>query len=207
MRGTSSPASIVFLVLLWFALLFAVLCLVVLIVNTFIDGVGRLDGNLFTEYASQGSRSAGVPALPSSARSGSSGPPLSWRSRSASRPACTSRSSPTRTTWFNRFIELNLQNLAAVPAIIYGMLAVGFALAIGLEQNIVLGGAIALALLILPVIIIATRESLRAVPAEIRQGSLALGRHAAADGLAADPALGGARYRDRHDPRPVPGAR
>jgi len=79
------------------------------------------------------------------------------------------------TKWFNRLIEANLQNLAAVPAIIYGMLTAGFALAIGLERRAVLSGAIALALLILPVIIITTREALRAVPAEIRQGSLALG--------------------------------
>jgi phosphate transport system permease protein len=80
---------------------------------------------------------------------------------------------PTR--WYNRLIEVNLQNLAAVPAIVYGMLTAGFALAIGLERRVVLSGAIALALLILPVIIITTREALRSVPAEIRHGSLALG--------------------------------
>ena len=62
-----------------------------------------------------------------------------------------------------------------MPAIVYGMLTAGFALAIGLERRVVLAGGIALALLILPVIIIATREAVRAVPAEIRQASLALG--------------------------------
>ena len=81
-----------------------------------------------------------------------------------------------RDRWYNRFIELNVQNLAAVPAIIYGMLALGVLALAGFQsKNIVLGGAVALALLILPVIIIATRESLRAVPEEIRDGSLALG--------------------------------
>ena len=63
--------------------------------------------------------------------------------------------------WYNRIIEVNIQNLAAVPAIVYGMLTAGFALAIGLERRIVLAGAIALALLILPVIIITTREALQ----------------------------------------------
>src|SRR3712207_5663883 len=56
------------------------------------------------------------------------------------------------------------------------MLAVGFLSLLGVaNKNIVVGGALALALLILPVIIIATREALRAVPRELRQGSLALG--------------------------------
>jgi phosphate ABC transporter permease subunit PstA len=78
--------------------------------------------------------------------------------------------------WFNRFLEVNIQNLAAVPSIIYGMLALGTLSVLGVaNKNIVIGGALALTLLILPVVIIATRESLRAVPQEMRQGSLALG--------------------------------
>ena len=77
--------------------------------------------------------------------------------------------------WYNKLIEVNISNLAAVPAIIYGMLTAGFALAIGLERRVVLAGGIALALLILPVVIIATREAIRSVPQEIRHGSLALG--------------------------------
>jgi phosphate ABC transporter permease subunit PstA len=81
-----------------------------------------------------------------------------------------------RDRWYNRLIELNLQNLAAVPSVIYGMLAVGFMSLVGQQQtDIVIGGALALAMLVLPVIIIATRESIRAVPREIRDGSLALG--------------------------------
>jgi phosphate transport system permease protein len=78
--------------------------------------------------------------------------------------------------WYNRLIELNVQNLAAVPAIIYGILTLAFVVRGPLSIGAVaLAGAIALALLILPVIIITTREALRAVPAEIRAGSLALG--------------------------------
>jgi phosphate transport system permease protein len=78
--------------------------------------------------------------------------------------------------WYNRLIEVNLQNLAAVPSVIYGMLAVAVAALFGSDTtNIVLVGAVALGLLILPVIIISTREAVRAVPREIREGSLALG--------------------------------
>ncbi|MBW0105862.1 phosphate ABC transporter permease PstA, partial [Pseudonocardia sp. KRD291] len=80
------------------------------------------------------------------------------------------------TRWFNRAIELNVQNLAAVPSIIFGILVLAFVVRAPLNIGAVaLAGSIALALLILPVIIIATRESLRAVPGEIRNGSLALG--------------------------------
>jgi len=81
---------------------------------------------------------------------------------------------PTR--WYNRAIELNIQNLAAVPSIIYGILALGFVVRGPLSLGpVVLAGGICLALLILPVVIITTREALRAVPQEIRWGSLALG--------------------------------
>jgi phosphate transport system permease protein len=77
---------------------------------------------------------------------------------------------------YNRLIEVTLQNLAAVPSVVYGLLAVAFVALIGIqERGLVISGAIALALLILPVIIITTREAVRAVPREIREGSLALG--------------------------------
>jgi phosphate ABC transporter permease subunit PstA len=81
-----------------------------------------------------------------------------------------------RHRWYNRLIELNLQNLAAVPSVVYGLLAVAAMALLGFQnEGIVLGGSIALALLILPVVIITTREAVRAVPREIRYGSLALG--------------------------------
>lgn len=81
-----------------------------------------------------------------------------------------------QTRWWNRVIELNIQNLAAVPSVIYGILALGFVVRGPIDIGaVVLAGGIALALLILPVIIISTREALRAVPREIRDGSLALG--------------------------------
>ncbi|GAA3645278.1 phosphate ABC transporter permease PstA [Lentzea roselyniae] len=78
--------------------------------------------------------------------------------------------------WWNRLIELNIQNLAAVPSVIYGILTLGFVVRGPLSIGaVLLAGAISLALLILPVVIITGREALRAVPSEIRSGSLALG--------------------------------
>jgi phosphate transport system permease protein len=72
-------------------------------------------------------------------------------------------------------IEINVTNLAGVPSIIYGLLALGlFVYGLGLGQTILVAGMV-LALLILPVIIVATREAIRAIPQTIREGSYALG--------------------------------
>jgi len=74
-----------------------------------------------------------------------------------------------------RIIEINIANLAAVPSIVYGLLGLGlFVRAMGMGRS-VLAGAATLALLALPVVILSTREALRAVPSSIREASYALG--------------------------------
>jgi phosphate transport system permease protein len=79
------------------------------------------------------------------------------------------------TKWYNRMLELNIQNLAGVPSIVFGILGLGLiARVIGLGFTVITA-AIVLSLLVLPTVIIATRESLRAVPQSIRQASYALG--------------------------------
>jgi phosphate transport system permease protein len=81
-----------------------------------------------------------------------------------------------KTRWWNRLIEVNIQNLAAVPSIIYGILGLGLIVRGPLDLGFVLlAGSLTLALLVLPMVIIAAREAIRAVPDSIRQGSLALG--------------------------------
>lgn len=173
--GDRSGASIAFLVLLWIALAFAILSLVTLLVTSFVQGLPRLDGDLFTRYSSTvlpataGARAAILGSMWVIGFTALLAIPLGL----AAAVYLEEFADPAR--WYNRLVEINLQNLAAVPAIVYGLLTAGLALAIGLRRGVVLSGAIALALLILPVIIITTREALRAVPAEIRQGSLALG--------------------------------
>jgi phosphate transport system permease protein len=81
-----------------------------------------------------------------------------------------------RERWWNRLIELNIQNLAAVPSIVYGILGLAFFVRgfLGLGQT-VLAAALTLSLLVLPIVIISSREAIRAVPDSIRQGALALG--------------------------------
>jgi phosphate transport system permease protein len=81
-------------------------------------------------------------------------------------------------TRINRMIEINISNLAGVPSVIYGLLGLGIfvqLLAPVTGGTSVLAGALTLSLLILPVIIVATREALRAIPASIREGGFALG--------------------------------
>jgi phosphate transport system permease protein len=81
-----------------------------------------------------------------------------------------------RTKWFNRLIELNIQNLAAVPSVVYGILGLAYIVRDGLSLgSTIVAGGLTLGLLVLPVVIIVSREAIRAVPPSIREGALALG--------------------------------
>ena len=168
--------SLVFVGLLWLSLFFGVVVLFVLILDTVIKGSSRFDTELLTAYESTLSpESTGF-------RAGILG--TAWLMLGTALLAVPLgmgagiylEEFSDQRKWHNRVIEVNLQNLAAVPSVVYGLLAVAVMALLGFQlKNIVLGGAIALALLILPVIIITTRESIRAVPVEIRHASLALG--------------------------------
>ncbi len=173
-RDANAP-SVLFLGALWASLFFGVIVLLVLIVSTAIDAIPRLDGPLVTDYYS------GIRPEQTGFRAGILGSmwlmlgtallavPLGIAS------ALYLEEFADRHRWYNKLIEVNLQNLAAVPSVVYGLFAVAAMSVLGLQRGIVLGGSVALALLILPVIIITTREAVRAVPREIRDGSLALG--------------------------------
>ncbi|MBF0385143.1 MAG: phosphate ABC transporter permease PstA [Candidatus Omnitrophica bacterium] len=76
---------------------------------------------------------------------------------------------------FTNFIEINIANLAGVPSVIYGLLGLGFFVRYMNLDRSVLAGGLTLALLVLPVIILSTREALRAIPSSIREASYALG--------------------------------
>jgi phosphate transport system permease protein len=167
--------SIMFLGLLWLSLFIAFLFLVVLLVTTAMNGAGRYDMRLFTEYNNTtpedaGARAAILGSLFVVSVTALMAIPVGIAA------AVYLEEFADRTKRLNRIIELNIQNLAAVPAIIYGMLALGVLNLTGLKnKNVVIGGSLALALLILPVVILTAREAMRAVPQEIRDGSLALG--------------------------------
>lgn len=77
--------------------------------------------------------------------------------------------------WISDIIEINVSNLAGVPSIVYGLLALGlFVYGLGLGQSILTAG-LTLGLLILPIVIVSTRESIRAIPVAIREAAYAVG--------------------------------
>jgi phosphate transport system permease protein len=149
--------------------------LVVLLVDVALDGVGALDWDFINNFTSITADKAGIQA-------GLWG--TIWLMGVcaffivpvgvATAIYLEEYGDPTK--WWNRLIEVNIQNLAAVPSIVYGILGLAFLVRGPLSLgNVVLAGGLTLALLVLPMVIIAGREALRAVPSSIREGSMALG--------------------------------
>ena len=174
-NGEMRPSALAFLVLLWLSLFVAFAVLITLLITIFLTGQNKLSTALLFNFPSADPDEAGArPAILGSVWAIGATAVMTLPLGIAA--AVHLEEFADRKRWFNRFIELNVQNLAAVPSIVYGLLALAFLSMLGVtNKNIVIGGAFALTLLILPVIIIATREALRAVPREIRDGSLAPG--------------------------------
>lgn len=81
-----------------------------------------------------------------------------------------------RTRWYNRLIELNIQNLAGVPSIVFGILGLAFIVRGVFDLGfVVAAGSATVAILVLPTVILASREAIRAVPSSMLEGALALG--------------------------------
>ena len=153
--------------------LLALLALGALIYDVARDGVGRLSWQFLTSYPSRRAEDAGILA----ALAGS----LFVISLTALIAIPLGVGAAVYLEEYggrgrlSRLIEINIANLAGVPSIIYGLLGLGlFVRIMGMERS-VLAGASTLALLALPVIILATREALRAVPKTLREASYALG--------------------------------
>ena len=155
------------------ALCLALAALATLIYSVLADGAGRLSWEFLTSYPSRRASSAGIyPALVGSiiviVLTGGIALPIGV----AAAVYLEEYGTHSRLA---RLIELNIANLAAVPSIIYGLLGLGlFVRMLAMGQS-VLAGACTLALLVLPVVILSTREALRAVPGSLREGSYALG--------------------------------
>jgi phosphate transport system permease protein len=153
----------------------ALATLVALIAQDAIKGIGSINADFFTHYASSFPENAGIRA----ALLGTiwlMGVCAAFIIPVGVATAVYLEEYADPGKWYNRFIEVNIQNLAAVPSIIYGILGLAFLVRgpIGLGR-VVLAGGLTLGLLVLPVVIIAAREAIRAVPSSIREGSMALG--------------------------------
>ena len=165
--------DIVFAAIGLVCLMIGLLTVAALFVDMAIKGLPRLSPDFFTHFPSRRAESAGI----LSAWVGSTLVMLVT--------ACTAVPIGVASgvyleeyaprNWMTDVIEINIGNLAGVPSIVYGLLALGlFVYELGLGQSILAAG-LTLGLLILPVVIVSTREAIRAIPGEIREGSYALG--------------------------------
>ncbi len=154
-------------------LMVGVLTLALLLVGLIQDGAGRLNWQFFSHFPSRRAEQAGI----LSAIVGSS--LVMLVTALAAIPlgiaAGVYLEEYARRNWVTEIIEVNVTNLAGVPSIVYGLLALSlFVYGMGFGQSILSAG-LTLALLILPVIIVSTREAIRAIPGTIREGAYALG--------------------------------
>ncbi|MGC9504849.1 phosphate ABC transporter permease PstA [Baaleninema sp.] len=166
----------IFAVAVWTAIAIAIVVLAALLVDVLVDGLPTLDWGFLSNFPSRKPERAGM----KSAIFGTL-----WMMVTVavvSFPigvgAGIFLEEFATDTWFARLIEININNLAGVPSIIYGLL--GLMVFVRFMEPItggrsLLSGALTLALLILPVIIVATREALRAVPDSLRLAGFALG--------------------------------
>lgn len=163
----------IFAVVCFLATVVGVIFLAILLIDLFRDGSGRLTAQFLKSGPSRLASNAGIkPALLGSlwllALTAMISFPLGvgtaiWLEEYAPRNRLT------------RLIQMNIANLAGVPSIVYGILGLAVFVRLFAFGNSILAGACTLALLILPVIIIAAQEAIRAVPNSLRLGALALG--------------------------------
>jgi phosphate transport system permease protein len=165
--------NIVFQAVAIVGLLFAVCILLMLLINVFKDGFSRLNWSFITNYPSRRAENAGIVA-------GLTGTLfMVFLTAMIAIPigigSAIYLEEYGRKNRLGRLIEINIANLAGVPSIVYGLLGLGlFVRWMHLDRSI-LAGALTMGLLIMPVIIISTREAIKAVPSGIREASYALG--------------------------------
>jgi phosphate transport system permease protein len=149
------------------------LTLAALIVNLAIDGAARLTPHFFTSFPSRFPAQAGILAAWVGTTLVMAVTALAAVPMGIAAGVYLEEYAPKN--WLTALIEINIANLAGVPSIVYGLMALGlFVYQLKLGQSILSAG-LTLALLILPIVIVATRESIRAVPGSMREAAYALG--------------------------------
>lgn len=163
----------IFAVVGLFAIIVGMITLAALLADLAIDGLGRLTPGFFTSFPSRFASQAGILSA--------------WVGTTLIMLVTALTAVPlgiaagvyleeyAPKTWLTALIEINIANLAGVPSIVYGLMALGlFVYQFKLGQSILAAG-LTLALLILPIVIVATREAVRAIPGSIREAAYALG--------------------------------
>lgn len=156
-----------------FCTAFAVLVLLAAFLDLLFDGLPRLSWSFLTSFPSRRASEAGI----LSAWVGSA--MVMLVTMLAAVPigvgAAVYLEEYAKKNWFTDLIEINVTNLAGVPSIVYGLLALGlFVHQFGFGESVLTAG-LTLALLILPIVIVSSREALRTVPSHIREAAYAMG--------------------------------
>jgi phosphate transport system permease protein len=155
------------------SLVIALGLLLALLGNLLVDGAGRISWDFLTSFPSRRAERAGILSA--------------WVGTSLVMLVTALLAVPVGVlagiyleeyaprNWLTGIIEINVSNLAGVPSIIYGLLALGlFVYGLGMGQTILVAGMV-LALLILPIVIVATREAIRSIPLGIKEAAFAIG--------------------------------
>ncbi len=152
---------------------FALLILLVLLVDIFSRGFGRLNGSFFSNLPSRKPENAGILTALAGMMS------LLLFTIILALPvgilAGVYLQEYGKKNMYAKFVEINIANLAGVPSVIYGILGLQLFVRMAAMGNSLLAGAFTLALLILPIIIVSTREAIKAVPATLREASYGMG--------------------------------
>jgi phosphate transport system permease protein len=163
-------------ILMWLGVIFAYTALgvlAVLVIDVFLDALPRLNIRFLTSYPSRIAENSGIlPALVGSLWVGSLTALISFPLGVLTGVYMEEYA---KRNIFTEILDINISNLAGVPSIIYGLLGLEvFVRFMGLGRSII-AGALTLSLLVLPIIVISTREAIKTVPESIREASYALG--------------------------------
>lgn len=153
--------------------IFALLILLVLLVDIFWRGFGRLNWSFFNNLPSRHAENSGILTAMAGMLS------LLFFTIILALPigilAGVYLQEYRTKNWYAKFVEINIANLAGVPSVIYGILGLQLFVRMAKMGNSLLAGAFTLALLILPIIIVSTREAIKAVPQTLREASYGMG--------------------------------
>ena len=165
----------IFFVLVLLSAAVGVAMLITLIVQSLVKGWPRLDTDLFTRFPSSLPQRAGFESAIFGTLYVMGGVLLTVVPIGVG-AAIYLEEYANKERWYTRLIDVNIQNLAAVPSIVYGILGLAFIVRGPLDLGFVaFAGSLTLALLVLPTVILASREAIRAVPPSIREAALGLG--------------------------------
>lgn len=167
--------DLAFIALLLFSVLIGLALLVTLIIDTFIEGSSRLNLDLLTNFPSGVPERAGLQSAIFGTLWVIGGMIVTMLPIGTGAAIYLEEyANPDR--WYNRLLEVNIRNLAAVPSIVFGILGLGLIVRGPLSMGaVVYAGSLTLTLMVLPTVILASREAIRSVPPSLRQGSMALG--------------------------------